>query len=154
MNGFDGSVMSSINAMDQFHNFFSVGMTGSTIGLVFAIYTAGNIVGSFFSGWLIDTSGRRCGMAAGACFIIIGSIIQAAAQNIHAFIGGRFLVGLGVPLSVTAAPTYLVELAYPSWRGLAGGLYNVLGWYIGSLSKYSYNQSLTMKQDSNTGYHN
>lgn len=137
MNGYDGSVMSSINAMNQWHEYFNVAKTGSKIGLVMAIYTAGQIVGSFFSGWLTDTWGRRAGMSVGAAFIIIGSIIQISAHNLGAFIGGRFIVGIGVPVSITAAPTYLVETAYPSWRGLAGGLYNVLGWYIGSLSKHN-----------------
>ncbi|KAI9164190.1 Lactose permease-like protein [Paramyrothecium foliicola] len=134
MNGYDGSVMSSINAMDQWHDHFGVGKTGSTLGLVMAIYTAGNITGSFFSGILIDRFGRRSGMGMGSIFIIVGSIIQATSNDVKQFIGGRYLVGFGVPLCVTAAPTFLVELAYPSWRGLAGGLYNVLGWYIGSLT--------------------
>lgn len=133
MNGYDGSVMSSINAMDQWHEFFGVGKTGSRIGLVMAIYTAGQITGSFFTGFVVDTLGRRPAMAVGSVFIIIGSIIQASAFPLGAFIAGRFIVGIGVPMCTTAAPTYIVELAYPTWRGLAGGLYNVLGWYIGSL---------------------
>lgn len=134
MNGYDGSVMSSINAMDQWHEFFDVGMTGPTIGLVMAIYTAGSICGSAGAGVLIDGLGRRAGMCVGSSFIVIGSIVQATSQNLAAFIGGRFIVGFGVPICTTGAITHLVELAYPTWRGLAGGAYNVLGWYIGSLT--------------------
>ncbi|KAJ4245053.1 hypothetical protein NW762_014263 [Fusarium torreyae] len=134
MNGYDGSLMSSINAMDQWHDYFGVGKTGSKIGLVMAIFTAGQIVGSFIAGYIIDTFGRRAGMAVGSFFIIIGSIVQATAHPLAAFIAGRFIVGIGVPLCAMAAPIYVVEMAYPTWRGLAGGLYNVLGWYIGSLT--------------------
>ncbi|KAF0322696.1 lactose permease [Colletotrichum asianum] len=134
MNGYDGSVMSSINAMDQFHEHYDVGRTGPTIGLVMAIYTAGQICGSLFSAEVIDTFGRKYGMAVGSAFIIVGSIVQATSQTLSAFIGGRFIVGFGVPMCTIAAPTYIVEMAYPTWRGLAGGLYNVLGWYIGSLT--------------------
>ncbi|KAJ0336157.1 hypothetical protein KNSL1_013375 [Colletotrichum chrysophilum] len=134
MNGYDGSVMSSINAMDQFHEHYDVGRTGPTIGLVMAIYTAGQICGSIFSAGVIDTFGRKYGMAVGSAFIIVGSIVQATSQTLSAFIGGRFIVGFGVPMCTIAAPTYIVEMAYPTWRGLAGGLYNVLGWYIGSLT--------------------
>jgi Sugar (and other) transporter len=62
MNGYDGSIMGSINAMDPFHEFFNVGMSGSGIGLVFAIYTVGNILGSLFAGTIIDVFGRKVGM--------------------------------------------------------------------------------------------
>ncbi|KAJ0298121.1 hypothetical protein Brms1b_013442 [Colletotrichum noveboracense] len=134
MDGYDGSVMSSINAMDHFHEHYDVGRTGPTIGLVMAIYTAGQICGSIFSAGVIDTFGRKYGMAVGSAFIIVGSIVQATSQTLSAFIGGRFIVGFGVPMCTIAAPTYIVEMAYPTWRGLAGGLYNVLGWYIGSLT--------------------
>ncbi|KAM0285172.1 hypothetical protein ACHAQH_001601 [Verticillium albo-atrum] len=134
MNGYDGSVMSSINAMAQWHDYFGVGYTGSQLGLVMAIYTGGTTTGSVFSGFIVDTFGRRMGMATGATFIIIGSIVQASSTTLSAFIGGRFIVGFGVPQCTTAAPMYIVEMAFPTWRGLAGGLYNVLGWYIGSLT--------------------
>ena len=136
MNGFDGSVMGSLNAMPTFHTFFNVGMQGSGIGLVFAIYTVGNIVGSFFAGAACDILGRRFGMFIGSCFIVLGTIVQATpkAGNLAQFQGGRFLVGLGVPIAVTSAPVYLVEMAFPSWRGLFGGLYNVVGYYVGALA--------------------
>lgn len=134
MGGYDGSVMGSINAMDQFHDHFQVGKVGSGIGLVMAIYTAGQIIGSFFTGFVLDQFGRRGGMVTGSAFIIIGSVVQATANPISAFIAGRLIVGIGVPMCTTAAPTYIVEMAYPTWRGTAGGFYNVLGWYIGSLS--------------------
>lgn len=133
MNGYDGSLMGSINAMDPYHNYFNIGMEGSGTGIVFAIYTVGNIVGSLFAGSLIDLFGRRLGMFVGSVFVIIGSIVQATAPNIGQFMGGRFLVGFGVPISVTAAPVYLVEMAFPTWRGILGGLYNVVGYYVGAL---------------------
>lgn len=136
MNGYDGSIMGAVNAMDQWHDFFDVPDDGgSRLGLIMAIYNGGNVCGSFFAGFITDKLGRRMGMLTGSVFILVGSILQATSQQLPQFIGGRFLVGFGVPISVTAAPTYLVEMAYPSWRGIAGGLYNVLGWYIGSLSE-------------------
>lgn len=136
MNGFDGSVMGSLNAMKTFHDFFHVGMQGSGIGLTTAIYTVGNILGSMFAGTASDIYGRRFGMFIGSLFIVIGTIIQATPEHgdLHQFMGGRFLVGFGVPLAVTSAPIYLVEIAYPTWRGIFGGLYNVVGYYVGALA--------------------
>ena len=134
MNGYDGSLMGSINAMDPYHKFFNVGMEGSGTGIIFAIYSVGNIVGCAFAGALIDLFGRRLGMFSGSVVVIIGTIVQATAINIGQFMGGRFLVGFGVVVSVTAAPIYLVEMAFPSWRGITGGLYNVVGYYVGALA--------------------
>jgi MFS family permease len=137
MSGYDGSVMSSVNAMDQFHEYFNVGKVGSQIGLVMAIYTAGQIVGSFFTGFALDSVGRRGGMVCGSLFIIIGAIVQSTSTSLNAFIAGRFIVGMGVPVVQTAAPMYIVEMAYPTWRGTAGGFYNVIAWYLGSNGKSS-----------------
>ena len=134
MNGYDGSLMGSLNAMDPWHSHFGVGREGSGIGLVFAIYTVGNIVGSLFAGFISDQFGRRIGMFTGSSFIIIATIIMATAPGLSQWLGGRFLLGFGVAIAVTAAPVYLVELAFPTWRGVSGGLYNVLGYYIGALA--------------------
>lgn len=80
-------------------------------------------------------SGRRYGMVIVSCFDIIGTVIQAAAQNVDTFMARRLLLGFGCTIAVTAAPIYLVEMLYPSWRGTLTGLYHVYGWYIGSLGK-------------------
>ncbi|KAL4897568.1 putative transporter [Aspergillus ambiguus] len=134
MNGFDGTLMSSINAMDAFHDHFGTSMQGSGTGLLFSIYAVGNLVGAFFAAPASDTFGRRFGMFIGSLIIIIGTILEASANQVSQFIGGRFLIGLGISLCNTAAPIYLVEVALPQWRGTFGGLYNVAGYYIGALS--------------------
>ncbi|TQN70270.1 Lactose permease [Colletotrichum shisoi] len=132
MNGYDGSVMSAINAMDPFQDRFKIGMTGELNGAVFSIYTVGNIVWSLACGYIMDRWGRRACMFSGATSIILGSILQASSYQLPQFFVGRFIVGAGTPMCATSAPVFLVEMAYPTWRGLAGGLYNVLGWYIGA----------------------
>lgn len=135
-NGFDGTIMSSVNAMDPFHDYFGTKMQGASIGAVFALYNVGQIVGCFVAAPASDGLGRRKGMAIGSAFLIIGAVIQATAKNIGTFMAGRFFLGLGCTLAMTAAPVYLVEIAYPSWRGALSGLYNVFGWYIGSLGGF------------------
>ncbi|KAK2676805.1 MFS transporter superfamily [Fusarium oxysporum f. sp. vasinfectum] len=133
-NGFDGTIMSSINAMDPFHKFFGTEMQGSSIGAVFALYSVGNILGCLVAAPAADIFGRKFGMITGSIFVIIGTVIQAAAQNVGTFMAGRLFLGFGCTIAVTASPIYLVEMAYPSWRGTLAGLYNVGGWYIGSLA--------------------
>lgn len=79
---------------------------GSTTGLVFSIYTIGNIVGSFFCGPFTDWWGRRWGMFIGAAIIIAGTAIQAPATSRGMFIGGRFILGFGVATCATAVSLF------------------------------------------------
>ncbi|KAK1497019.1 hypothetical protein CTAM01_08031 [Colletotrichum tamarilloi] len=132
MNSYDGSVMSAINAMDPFQARFRIGLTGELNGAVFSIYTVGSIIGSLLCGYIMDRWGRRACMFSGASMIVLGSVLQASSFQLPQFFIGRFIVGTGTPMCGTSAPVFLVEIAYPTWRGLAGGLYNVLGWYIGA----------------------
>ena len=136
MNGYDGSVMSAINAMKPFQARFKIGMAGELNGAVFSIYTVGSILGSLGCGYIMDRWGRRAGMFFGASFIVLGSVLQSSSYHLAQFMVGRFLVGFGNPMCATTAAVFLVEMSYPTWRGLAGGLYNVLGWNIGANSKW------------------
>lgn len=132
INGYDGSLMSGINAMEYYQKFFGMKETGSSTGLVFSIYTIGNIVGSFFCGPFTDRWGRRWGMFIGAMIIILGTCIQAPAINKGMFIGGRFILGFGVATCATAGPSYVAEMAHPAWRGTITGLYNTF-WFMGGI---------------------
>lgn len=138
MNGYDGMLMSSVNAMDSFHKHFGTEMQGSQTGILFSIYAIGTLAGAAVSAPASDTFGRRFGMSVGSMLIIVGAGLEAAANELSQFIGGRFLIGMGVNLANTAAVIYLVEIALPHWRGTFGGLYNVVGYYTGSLCTSSF----------------
>ena len=64
--------------------------------------------------------------------MIIGVILQSAAQNIGMFIAARFLVGFGLSFASIAAPVLITELAYPTHRAPVTSLYNTT-WYLGSI---------------------
>ncbi|KAJ7650994.1 general substrate transporter [Roridomyces roridus] len=130
--GFDGSLMSGINAMPQYLDFFGYATTGKATGIVFMIYTTGNCVGAFFAGPATERWGRRGGMFIGGLFILIGSAVSTSAQTRGAFLGGRFVLGFGIAISTTAAPTWVTEIAPPQWRGRLGALYNSC-FFIGSM---------------------
>lgn len=105
-------------------------------------YTVGNIVGSLFTGPICDHFGRRAGMATGSVLIMAAAAILTAAQNdsyllgmlalvfaqisrlTNGLIGGRFLLGFGVSIGTSSAPTYALELAPPQWRARVVGYYN------------------------------
>ena len=99
-------------------------MQGGGTGIIFAIYSAGNLSSTPFAAMAADKYGRRFGMFIGSFLVVIGTIIDATCKHIAVgqFMGGRFIIGFGVNIACTSAPTYLVEMAYPSWRGVFGGL--------------------------------
>ncbi|KDQ17763.1 hypothetical protein BOTBODRAFT_582547 [Botryobasidium botryosum FD-172 SS1] len=131
-NGYDGSLMTGINAMPYYQAKFESGRLGASTGLIFAIYTVGNIIGPWFAGPLTDKLGRRGGMFVGAFTICIGTAVIASSNVRGQFIAGRFILGFGVSILTTAAPSYCVEICPPQWRGRMTGFYNC-GWFGGSI---------------------
>ena len=71
-------------------------------------------------------------MFTGALIIIVGTIIQATCYNLAGFMVGRFILGFGVAISVSAGPAYVSEMAHPSFRGVMTAIYNTF-WYIGGV---------------------
>ncbi|MCJ1306191.1 hypothetical protein MMC08_009009 [Hypocenomyce scalaris] len=134
INGYDGSLMGSINSYPQYRSYFGFPLGSGTpsTGIVYAIYTIGNIVGSFAAGPATDTFGRRVGMFIGALIIIVGTIIQATCHNLGGFMGGRFILGFGVAISASAGPAYVSEMAHPTYRGTMTAIYNTF-WFIGGI---------------------
>lgn len=63
-------------------------------------------------------------MATGSVLIMIGAAVQTAAKNDSYLLGGRFVLGFGVSIGTSAAPTYALELAPPQWRARVVGYYN------------------------------
>ncbi|KAJ5491234.1 hypothetical protein N7539_002801 [Penicillium diatomitis] len=131
-NGYDGSLMGSVLAMDQYQNVFHVGMTGQKVSVVTSLYTVGSICATPVSAILADKLGRRKCMFTGGWIIIIGSVIIASGSTLAQFVVGRFILGVGIQVMVVSAPAYAVEVSPPHWRGRAVGFYNC-GWFGGSI---------------------
>lgn len=130
--GFDGSIFSSINAMTQYQTYFHHKELGAATGIIFMIYTIGNMIGSLFTGPICDYFGRRAGMMTGSVLIMAGAIVQTVAKSDSYLLGGRFLLGFGVSIGTSSAPTYALELAPPHWRARVVGYYNTF-FYTGSI---------------------
>lgn len=133
INGYDGSLMGAINSYPQYIDYFGFPKTGTpSTGIVYAIYTIGNIVGSFAAGPATDRWGRKWGMFIGASIIVIGTCIQAPSINLAQFMIGRFILGFGVAITASAGPAYASEMAHPSYRGIMTGIYNTW-WFMGGI---------------------
>ncbi|OLN96840.1 Lactose permease 9 [Colletotrichum chlorophyti] len=131
LNGYDGSLMGSLNGMKSYQRTFDMKTSGSSTGIVFMMYNVGQVSAIFFTGPTNDLLGRRWGMFTGALIIIVGTCVQATSNAIPQFLGGRFLLGFGVSFCCVSAPTYVSELAHPKWRGTLTGLYNCM-WPVGA----------------------
>ncbi|OQV04538.1 hypothetical protein CLAIMM_09401 [Cladophialophora immunda] len=132
MNGYDGSLMGSINALPNYLHYYDVSENEQAgTGIVFAIFQVGQMTGALFV-WLADWKGRKLPIFLGCAGVIVGTIVTATAKTLAIFIGGRFLLSFFCTWATTAAPMYVVEIAPPLYRGTVSGLYNTL-WYMGSI---------------------
>ncbi|KAF5664813.1 lactose permease [Fusarium heterosporum] len=132
LNGYDGSLMGGLNGMTSYQNTFNMTTAGSATGIVFMIYNVGSIAAAPTVPYATDRFGRKVGMITGSVIIIIGTCVQATANAMPQFMGGRFLLGFGVSYCCIAAPTYVSELAHPKWRGTLTGFYNCM-WPVGAI---------------------
>ncbi|KAI9360850.1 general substrate transporter [Zopfochytrium polystomum] len=132
-NGYDGSMFGSVLTFKEFKSYFGTNGDDSITSNLASIINVGNIVGGFIAGPVIDFRGRRVALAFGCVLVIVASIIQGTTTGASQLTGGRFLVGVGVTICVSAAPIFVAELSQPAVRGTLVGLYNCF-WYIGSFA--------------------
>ena len=92
----------------------------------------GQLVALPFCAISCDKFGRRPVLIVSAFILLVGVVLQAAAQNVAMFISARGVIGLGLAFNITAAPLLLLELAYPKQQAPVVGIYNSL-WNLGAL---------------------
>lgn len=122
--------MGSLNVMPTYSSYFT--LTTTTKSLNTAISYVGGAAMSPFAGFLADWRGRRECVYWSALLALIGGVIQGSAQSIGMFIAGRCVVGAGMGLAQTAAPTLVAETTPVKYRGFALGLYYAC-WGVGTL---------------------
>ena len=114
--------MGAVNAMKPFQETFGLNGAGSATGIVFITYNFGQIAAFPFCGLLADGLGRRWCIFIGCLLVLVGTAIQASANQLNQFIGGRFILGFGAAIASAAGPAYTVELAHPAYRGVMAGM--------------------------------
>jgi len=116
--------------------FTAAGMNLAEVGLLAAIYPATWSIGQLATGAFSDRVGRKP-------LIVWGMWIQAAAIALVAVIGsfagfvtGAILLGIGTAMVYPTLLAAIGDVAQPSWRGSAVGVYRLwrdLGYAIGAL---------------------
>lgn len=130
-NGYDGSMMNGLQALDQWKSSFN-NPGPSTRGLLNAIMSVGSIVALPITPYIADIAGRRAGVITGCIIMILGVVLQSIGINISMFIAARFLIGFGVAIAHGAAPLLIAELCHPQHRAIFTTIYNST-WYFGSI---------------------
>lgn len=129
--GFDSSMLNGMQSLPTWQAFFGKPQ-GSRLGAMTFGPTGGILISIVISSQLSERFGRRYPICGGSIIIVIGSILQAAAQNYGMFVAARFLVGFGLGIVSVSAPPLLSECAYPTHRGKLVSFYLVT-WPLGSL---------------------
>ncbi|TDZ28954.1 Quinate permease [Colletotrichum spinosum] len=149
--GFDASVFNSVQASDNWLNYFDLDTDRDTqlIGLINTAYTIGAIVAGFFLGGpLADYAGRRAGMGAGCLVTIVAAFMQAFAprHNLGVFIAGRVIIGIGQGLALTAGPVYINEITPAEIRGVVMTFWQ-LNFSVGSFLAYWINYACSLNRE-------
>jgi predicted MFS family arabinose efflux permease len=108
----------------------------SEVGMVLAFYTIATLIIRLFSGWTIDTYGRKTIYLFAYLFFSIFFIGYPLAFTIYLFIGIRFLHGLTWGVLTTSSSTIAVDIIPPSRRGEGIGIFGLsmtIGMAIGPM---------------------
>ncbi|OJJ95040.1 hypothetical protein ASPACDRAFT_127506 [Aspergillus aculeatus ATCC 16872] len=128
-NGFDGSLMNGLEALDQWKSFMN-NPTGAKLGWLNAIYWLGCGVGYPTASWIANKYGRKPGVYVGYVFLALGTALQTAAPNPVAFMLARLFLGFASAMFGNSVPLLINEIAYPTHRGILNSLF-MSGWYVG-----------------------
>ncbi|MDF3022160.1 MAG: major facilitator superfamily protein [Steroidobacteraceae bacterium] len=116
--------------------FATGGMTIAQIGLLAAIYPAVWACAQIYAGALSDRVGRKWLIACGMWVQAVGIGVTAVSVQFWAFATGAVLMGLGTAMVYPTLLAAIGDVAHPSWRASAVGVYRLwrdLGYAIGAL---------------------
>lgn len=109
------------------------------ITILQASVNAGAMFGALFGGYLIDTIGRKKGVAVAAAIVTAPSFASCFMRQYAGQLVSRIITGFGVGLVSSSCPPYVSEMAPKSHRGTLGSLFQVfitLGIFLANLEGY------------------
>jgi MFS family permease len=116
--------------------FAAAKLTLAQIGYLAAIYPAVWGIGQLFTGALSDRIGRKWLIATGMWVQAGGIALIVMSRGFAGFAIGAALVGLGTAMVYPTLLAAIGDVAHPSWRASAVGVYRLwrdLGYAIGAL---------------------
>lgn len=124
-------------AWGLFPVFFAAGGLGlSTVGLLAAIAPAVWGIGQLATGALSDRIGRKWLIAGGQLAEAAGLLVIAAGDTFAVWAAGSALFGAGTAMAYPTLLAAVGDVAHPSWRGAAIGIYRLwrdIGFAVGAV---------------------
>jgi MFS family permease len=116
--------------------FAAAGLSLAQIGLLASIYPGVWGVAQLVTGGLSDRIGRKWLIATGMWLQAAGIVVTALAHEFKGFAAGAVLLGLGTAMVYPTLLASIGDVAHPSWRGSAVGVYRLwrdLGYAFGAI---------------------
>jgi len=116
--------------------FAAAGLSIAQIGLLASIYPGVWGVAQLITGGLSDRIGRKWLIATGMWLQAVGIVVTALARGFVGFASGAVLLGLGTAMVYPTLLASIGDVAHPSWRGSAVGVYRLwrdLGYAFGAI---------------------
>jgi MFS family permease len=116
--------------------FVAAGMNLAQVGLLAAIYPATWGFGQLVTGAWSDRVGRKPLIVWGMWIQAAGIAVMTAVHEFAGFVIGAVLLGIGTAMVYPALLAAISDVAHPSWRASAVGIYRLwrdLGYAIGAL---------------------
>jgi MFS family permease len=116
--------------------FAASGVSLGEIGWLAAIYPGTWGVTQLFTGALSDKLGRKWLIVGGMCTQAVGIVVTVLWARFAGFAVGAALLGLGTAMVYPTLLAAIGDVAHPSWRASAVGVYRLwrdLGYAIGAL---------------------
>ena len=116
--------------------FAAAGMTLTQIGILAAIYPSVWGISQIFTGGLSDRIGRKWLIVGGMWLQAAGIAVTALSTDFLLFGTGAVMLGLGTAMVYPTLLAAIGDVAYPSWRASAVGVYRLwrdLGYAVGAL---------------------
>jgi MFS family permease len=105
--------------------FAASGLSIGQIGVLAAVYPAVWSLGQIPTGWASDRLGRKWMIASGMWLQAGGILLTAATQSFGSWLAGAILMGLGTALVYPTLLAVIGDVAHPSWRASAVGVYRI-----------------------------
>lgn len=140
--GVDTGIIATTIAHDSFklYMYDSLDVPSELTGAIVSCYYAGNCIGSFGSGALMDRWGRKSLVYLATVAAIVGTAIQAGSINVGMMIASRAVAGLATGALLTIVPIYIAELAPPENRAYLvalKGLLTAIGYLVANWIGYA-----------------
>jgi MFS family permease len=116
--------------------FAGAGMDLAQVGILAAVYPATWGLGQLATGALSDWAGRKPFIVWGMWVQAAGIAVVGVGNAFSAFATGAALLGIGTAMVYPALLAVIGDVAHPSWRASAVGVYRLwrdLGYAIGAL---------------------